>query len=105
MQEKVKEFNKAKNVHINPMPTHARLLDIQSELGELAKEYLKHSSYGTSEFELNDDFILEYGDVLYSFLSLADELNIDSKFALDKVINKYKARIEKHGSMGSEKKQ
>ena len=103
MINKIKEFNENKLKHKEPMPVYARLLDIQSEIGELAKEYLKHSSYGTSEFELNDDFILEYGDVLYSFLSLADELNIDSKFALDKVINKYKARIEKHGSMGSEK--
>ncbi len=104
MQKKVAEFNIKKNVHKTPMPIHARLLDIQSEIGELAKEYLKHSSYGTSEFELNEDFIMEYGDVLYSFLSLADELNINADLALDKVINKYKTRIEKHGSMGSEKK-
>ena len=38
------------------MPVYARLLDIESEVGELAKEYLKGSSYGTKEFEMTDDF-------------------------------------------------
>ena len=101
MQKKVAEFNIKKNVHKTPMPVYARIMDIQSEIGELAKEYLKISSYGTKDFKLHDDFILEFGDVLYSILSLADELNINADLALDKVIDKYKARIEKQGSMGS----
>lgn len=101
MQNIVKEFNQKRNCHIEPMPAYARILDIQSEMGELSKEYLKCSDYGTSNFQINDEFILEYGDVLYSLLSLGEELNIDSKEALQKVINKYQARIDKNKSMGS----
>ena len=104
MQEKVKNFNQKKNCHFKPMPTHARLLDIQSELGELAKEYLKHSKYGTENFELEENFEMEFGDVLYSLLSLADELNINAKNCLDKAISKYEERILKKNSMGSETK-
>ena len=103
MQKKVEEFNKNKQVHQTPMPVYARLLDIQSELGEIAKEYLKNSNYGTNSFQLTNDFIMEYGDVLYSFLSLAEELNIDANQALDKVIEKYTNRIKKYNSMGSKK--
>ena len=104
MQEKVKNFNQKKNCHLNPMPVHARILDIQSELGELAKEYLKHSKYGTTDFSLEENFKMEYGDVLYSLLSLADELNIDANACLDKAISKYEDRILKKNSMGSETK-
>lgn len=101
MQEKVKKFNQTKNCHLKPMPVSARILDIQSEIGELAKEYLKASNYGTSEFELTEDFIMEFGDVMYSLLSLADEVNLSAETALNKVIEKYKNRIKNGKTMGS----
>lgn len=104
MQQKVKEFNEKRNCHLEPMPVCARLMDIQSEIGELAKEYLKHSKYGTSEFELEEDFKMEFGDVLYSMLSLAEEVGIDANECLTKVIDKYQARINKNKSMGSDGK-
>ena len=102
MQNKVKEFNAQRNAHIEPMNVYARLLDINSEMGELAKEYLKHSNYGAGEFVLEDEFKLELGDVLYSLLSLADELNIDAEECLDKAIAKYQKRLNKAQTMGSE---
>ena len=101
MQNKVNEFNKNRGVHLAPMPVSARILDIESEMGELAKEYLKYSGYGTGQFKLKEDFKLEFGDVLYSLLSLADELGINADECLDMAINKYKQRIEKSNSMGS----
>lgn len=103
MQKKVKEFNEKVNCHTEKMPVCARLLDIQSELGELAKEYLKISNYGTINFELTDDFKLEFGDVLYSLISLAGELDINAEECLDMVLSKYKKRIEAKKSMGSGK--
>ena len=103
MQEKVRNFNKIKNCHLKPMPVYARLLDIQSELGELSKEYLKHSKYGTKDFILENDFKMEYCDVLYSLLSLADELQIDTNECLNLVITKYQDRIKNLGTMGSKK--
>lgn len=101
MQKKVQEFNKNILCHKKAMPVYARILDIQSELGELAKEYLKNSKYGTQNFELTQDFELEFGDVLYSLLSLANEVGINSKDELDKVLEKYSKRIADKNSMGS----
>ena len=103
MQNKVKEFNENKSCHKVPMPVYARILDIQSEMGELAKEYLKHSKYGTIDFELEEEFQMEFGDVLYSLLSLADELNINAEECLERAIKKYQARIDKNKTMGSGK--
>lgn len=101
MQNKVKDFNDNKGIHTRPMSVSARIMDINSELGELAKEYLKCTKYGTQDFNINEDFIMEYGDVLYSFLSLANELNIDANFALNMVLDKYQKRIDKNKDMGS----
>lgn len=103
MQNKVKIFNDNRNCHKKPMPPYARILDIESEMGELAKEYLKHSRYGTQNFEMHDDFKEEFGDVLYALLSLANELEINSEECLDISLNKLKARMEKNNSMGSGK--
>lgn len=100
MQEKVKEFNK--NNNRTPMPIYARLLDISSEIGELFKEYLKPTEYGSTNFEMSEDFKLEYGDVLYSLLSLANELEINAEECLDKVLKKYQERINKSNSLSSE---
>ena len=94
MQQKVKEFNENRNCHKKPMPVYARMLDTQSEIGELAKEYLKNSCYGTGEFVLTKDFKIEFGDVLYCLLSLANELNVSAGECLDLAIEKYQKRIE-----------
>lgn len=101
MQNKVKEFNENKKCHRESMPVYARLLDIESEIGELAKEYLKGSKYGTKNFEINDDFKEEFGDVLYAIISLSNELKISSEECLDIALEKMKKRMEKNNSLGS----
>ena len=101
MQNKVKTFNENRNSHLKPMPVSARLLDIQSEMGELAKEYLKTTDYGNKDFNLTLDFKMEFGDVLYSLLSLANELNINAEQCLDLVIKKYQDRLNNKKDMGS----
>ena len=93
MQNKVKVFNDNRICHKKPMPVYARLCDISSEMGELMKEYLKASYYGTSEFVLTPDFEEEFGDVLYALLSLANETNINSEECLDIVLNKMQERF------------
>lgn len=103
MQEKVKKFNDERTCHKKQMPTFARILDAQSELGELAKEYLTGSKYGTQEFDLNEEFKEEYGDVLYSLLSLANELELSCEECLEISLKKLQSRINKNNSMGSEK--
>lgn len=101
MQKTVKDFNDSKSVHTKPMPVSARIMDINSEMGELAKEYLKATNYGTKDFEITNDFVMEYGDVLYSMLSLANEVNIDASTAINMVLDKYQNRINNKKDMGS----
>ncbi|MBQ9792946.1 MAG: MazG-like family protein [Clostridia bacterium] len=101
MQQKVKDFNNNLPCHKKPMPIEARLLDIQSELGELSKEYLKSTKYGTENFALSNDFKLEFGDVIYSLLSLANEANINAEECLNLVIEKYKNRLIKNNDLGN----
>lgn len=103
MQNKVKNFNeKIKDIH-PPMPTFARLLDIQSELGELSKEYLKITNYGTENFVADEHFKDEFGDCLYALLSLAEETGIDSNECLEISLQKLKNRIEKTTNLGSQR--
>ena len=101
MQNLVKEFNETKMCHKEKMPEQSRVLDIQSELGELSKEILKASNYGTKQFVVNEDFEMEFGDVLYSLLSLAVETGVDAETCLKKVLDKYQKRIDEKKSMGS----
>ena len=100
MQNKVNEFNK-KNRGSEPLEVSSRLMDIQSELGELCKEYLKATDYGTKDFKVTEDFALELGDVLYSLYSLANETGIDSNEQVQKVLDKYQRRIDEKKNMGS----
>ncbi len=103
MQKLVDDFNNQKNAHKKTMPVSARILDIQSELGELAKEYLKSTKYGTQENnKISSDFEMEFGDVLYSLLSLASETNINAEKALKLVIEKYRNRLNLSNQMGSD---
>ena len=99
----VKDFNDNRTCHKVPMPVYARMLNVESEIGELAKEYLKNSRYGTQEFVLTDSFKEEYGDVLYSLISLAEELGINCEECLDFSLNKLKDRMIKNGNMASKK--
>lgn len=99
MQNKVSNFNLENGM--GEMNVYARYLDVISEVGELGKEILKGSDYGSKDFICQSDFEMEFGDVMYSLLSLANECNIDANKCLDVVLAKYKSRLSK-GSMGSE---
>lgn len=101
MQKKVKDFNDARTCHRTPLPVYARVMDIQSEMGELAKEVLKNSKYGTKDFVLSEDFKMEFGDVLYSLLSLANETGIRAEESLQMALDKYRKRMEEKGDFGS----
>lgn len=104
VQNKVKKFNiKVKKFHKTIMPLSSRLLDVQSEIGELNKEYLKLSRYGTKNFIKNDDFKMEFGDVLYSLLSLAEEAKINADECLQISLNKMEKRLETKQNLSSGK--
>lgn len=102
MQNKVKDFNyMVKKYHKKTMDISARLLDIQSEIGEVGKEYLKITKYGTKPFVKNTEFEMEIGDALYSLLSLCEETNCSAENCLNMALEKYKSRLSAKKNMGS----
>jgi NTP pyrophosphatase (non-canonical NTP hydrolase) len=95
---RVSEFNAQYGLEMAP---EHRLLDVESEVGELAKELLKASEYGDRVVEPTPEFEDEFGDALYALLSLADECGIDAEEALEASLEKYRERLESEGSVGS----
>ena len=79
----------------------ARLLDLVSEVGELSKETLKASAYGSKDFRPTGTWHSEMGDVLYSLVCLANATGVDLEAALKEALTKYEARLAKQGDAGS----
>lgn len=75
--------------------------DLQSELGEVAKEVLKASDYGMEEPAFGEEMRNEVGDLYFSLLGLADALGIDLAEALEDVLEKYRERMDETGDAGS----
>lgn len=81
-------------------PPAYRLLDLVSEVGELAKDANTSTDYGhaPSDLEIAPD---ELGDALFALLALADSLEIDATEALAESIEKYDARLDDGTTPGS----
>lgn len=81
-------------------PPAYRLLDLTSELGELAKDAAESTDYGAhpDEVALSED---EVGDALFALLALADSLEIDASEALDTALAKYEDRLSEKGEPSS----
>ena len=101
LQERVRRFHQRFKV---ARTVDVYLLDLTSEVGELAKEYLRIIDYGektAASVQPSEAFAAELGDVLYSLLSLVDAAGLDAKALLEAALTKYEARISAKGSMGS----
>jgi len=98
IQEKVKIFCKDNKMEF---PAEHRVLDMISEVGEVAKEVLKMSDYGKKPIKLNKEIKAEIGDLFYSLITLANYFEVDLEEVLDLVLEKYQKRLRK-GSAGSE---
>lgn len=74
-------------------PPAFRLLDLVSELGEVAKDVNESTDYGTTpeEVDVSTD---EIGDVMFALLALADQLDVDAGEALAVALEKYESRLE-----------
>lgn len=99
LQERVADFIAENRLEVNPAN---RLLDLISEIGELSKEYLKTTDYGTKDFTPNESWSDELGDVCFALVCIANSTNIDLTVALDTALAKYRLRLETKGSSGSE---
>ncbi len=69
--------------------------------GELAKEIIKSSNYGKEEFRFREEIKDELGDLFFSLLVIANQLNVNLEEALDLVLEKYERRIREKGTASS----
>ena len=81
----------------------SRLLDLVSEVGELAKESLKITNYGKQAFFPPDDtqWSAELADVFFALICIANSTGVDMDEALDAALQKYAARLSSKGDAGS----
>lgn len=96
-QQKVAEFIQEHEMQSEPS---FLILDLAAEVGEIAADATKSTSWGTSpdELDVKSD---EVGDALYSLLAVAESLDIDAGDALDEALEKYRRRIEETGNASS----
>lgn len=96
-QDRVAEFVDA---HGLDAPPAYRLLDLVSEVGELAKAAAETTGYGDrpGAFDVPDD---EVGDALFALLALAASVDVDAGEALEAALAKYERRLEGTGDPAS----
>ncbi|MDZ7701687.1 MAG: MazG-like family protein [Halobacteriales archaeon] len=95
-QARVAAFVEAHDLQADP--AH-RVLDLASEVGEVAKEVNRSTAYGaTDDVAVAAD---EIGDTLFALLALAEAVDVDAGEALESAIAKYEARLEERGDAGS----
>ena len=82
-------------------PAPGRVLDLVSEVGELAKEAVKATDYGRESFRVPDGWEDEVGDVFFSLVCLANETGVDLERALGGALRKYQERIGQTGQPDS----
>ncbi|MBI3158088.1 MAG: MazG-like family protein [Chloroflexi bacterium] len=97
-QTKVAYFISAYDLNAPPA---ARLLDLVSELGEIAKEALKASDYGKADFQPTPAWEEELSDAFFSLVSLANQTGVNLETGLEGVLAKYAARFADRGHPGS----
>ncbi|MFC4450791.1 MazG nucleotide pyrophosphohydrolase domain-containing protein [Halorussus aquaticus] len=96
-QERVAEFFAEHDLEGEPA---YQILDLASEVGELAKDVNDSTDYGASP-EALDVKTDELGDALFALLAVAESLDVDADEALDEALAKYRTRIEETGDPGS----
>lgn len=100
IQKEIENFTKDKKLNSN---VGVRLIDLASEVGELAKEVLKGTEYGKKAFEPTENWKSEIGDVFFSLICIANETHTDLGECLKHVLDKYEKRFSIKGSLDSGK--
>lgn len=100
IQKKIKKFCQKHKINSS---IESRLLDTMSELGEVSKEVLKMTNYGKEKIKYKKRIEKEIGDLFFSLITVANFFDIDLEKVLEEVLEKYKERFRKSGSIGSKK--
>ena len=97
-QRRVTDFARQHDLLHDPT---AHVLDLVSEVGEVAKEVLLFTDYGRRAPQSRPQLADELGDALYSLLTLAEACGVDAGAALDAALEKYERRLTERGEPGS----
>lgn len=97
-QERVAAFS---DMHGLRAGAEARLLDLVSEVGEVAKEALAATRYGEEPFHAREQWREELADVFFSLIALANATGVDLDAALEGALAKYRDRLARRGDAGS----
>jgi len=97
-QRRVAAFTQRHDLLHDPA-TH--ILDLVSEVGEVAKQVLLSTDYGRRAPQSRPQLTDELGDALYSLLALAESCGVDAGSALDAAMKKYERRLAGRGEAGS----
>lgn len=98
LQRKIEDFSKEHQLQSDFQP---RILDLVSEIGELAKESLLQSNYKSADFQASNAWNEEMGDVFFSLICLANQTNTDLSASLELAISKYQTRWRDKRSISS----
>lgn len=79
----------------------AHVLDLVSEVGELAKVLLLSTDYGRKPCVRDRALQDEFGDLLYSLLATAEVCGLDADDALRHALHKYEGRLARREEAGS----
>lgn len=96
-QQRVKDWMARYGLGTDPQ---VRMLDLSSEVGELAKEVLKATGYGSRPLLQTPALEEELGDCVFSLLCVSEALGLDGENALNLALEKYKARFAEAGDIG-----
>ena len=80
----------------------ARAMMLASEVGELMKEVVKATGYGTRPFEVTPGFRDELGDVMADLALLAEAAGVSLSECAGQTADKMRFRFAEHGRVGSE---
>ena len=100
LQETVAQFAQMHKLDTALVP--ARVLDMTSEVGELAKEVLKGTAYGRHPFQPTEGWAGELGDIYFSLICIANSTGVNLEAALGAALEKYRQRLASIGNPGSE---
>ncbi|OQA94172.1 MAG: hypothetical protein BWY25_02904 [Chloroflexi bacterium ADurb.Bin222] len=97
-QRRVADFLAA---HALEAPLMERLLDLVSEVGELAQAALATSEYGRAPFTVTAAWCEELGDVTFALLGVAAASDVDLATALEDALEKLARRLATTGDAAS----
>jgi len=73
------------------------LLDLVSGLGDVSQEVLEASDYGESPSTIPDGIEEQVGDLFFSFLNVANYLEVDLEGALKSALERYQQEFSSSG--------